>query len=73
MIASTVRNLEDRDPAQALTGTFSRGDLETVKRHLRALDRSKLADALKLYRLLGQRSLKLTKKHPQITEILKSV
>ncbi|HYK21029.1 MAG TPA: Rossmann-like and DUF2520 domain-containing protein [Pyrinomonadaceae bacterium] len=73
LIASTVRNLEDRDPAQALTGTFSRGDLETVKRHLRALDRSKLADALKLYRLLGQRSLKLTKKHPQITEILKSV
>jgi predicted short-subunit dehydrogenase-like oxidoreductase (DUF2520 family) len=73
LIASTVRNLENKDPAQALTGTFSRGDVETVKRHLEALDRSKLADALELYRLLGQRSLKLRKNHPQITQILKSV
>ena len=73
LIAGTVRNLQNKDPAQALTGTFSRGDLETVKRHLEALDRSKLAGALELYRLLGQRSLKLTKKHPQITQILKSV
>jgi len=71
LIASTVRNLETKDPAQALTGTFSRGDVETVKRHLAAL--KKLPDALELYRLLGQRSLKLTKGQPQITKILKSV
>ncbi|HET7288641.1 MAG TPA: Rossmann-like and DUF2520 domain-containing protein, partial [Pyrinomonadaceae bacterium] len=73
LIASTVRSLETKDPAQALTGTFSRGDLETVKRHLAALKKSKLADALDLYRLLGQRSLTLGKDHPQITQILKSV
>jgi predicted short-subunit dehydrogenase-like oxidoreductase (DUF2520 family) len=73
LIASTVHNLETKDPAQALTGTFSRGDMETVKRHLAALKNKDLADALELYRLLGQRSLKLTKKHPQITELLKSV
>ncbi len=73
LIASTVRSLETKDPVEALTGTFSRGDLETVKRHLEALKNSKLADALELYRLLGQRSLKLAKKHPQITQILKSV
>jgi predicted short-subunit dehydrogenase-like oxidoreductase (DUF2520 family) len=73
LVASTVRNLESNDPAQALTGTFARGDLETVKRHLAALNRDELADALELYRLLGKRSLKLTKKHPQITQILKSV
>jgi len=72
LIASTVHSLESKDPAQALTGTFSRGDVETVKRHLAALKGNKLADALDLYRLLGQRSLKLTRKHPQITEILKS-
>ena len=71
LIASTVRNLETKDPDQALTGTFSRGDLETVKRHLAALTRN--PDALELYRLLGKRSLKLTKEHPQITQILKSV
>jgi len=73
LIASTVRSLQTKDPAQALTGTFSRGDVETVKRHLAALKRSDLADALELYRLLGQRSLKVTGKHPQITQILKSV
>jgi predicted short-subunit dehydrogenase-like oxidoreductase (DUF2520 family) len=66
-------NLETKDPAQALTGTFSRGDVETVKRHLAALKRKDLSDALELYRLLGHKSLKLTKDHPQITRILKSV
>ena len=71
LIASTVRSLEVKDPAQALTGTFSRGDLETVKRHLAALKDNQ--DALEVYRLLGKRSLKLTKGHPQITEILDSV
>jgi predicted short-subunit dehydrogenase-like oxidoreductase (DUF2520 family) len=71
LIASTVRSLETKDPAQALTGTFSRGDLETVKRHLAALKNNQ--DALELYRALGKRSLKLTKDHPQITQILDSV
>ena len=73
LITSTVRNLETKDPARALTGTFARGDLETVKRHLAALKDSNLTDALELYRALGKRSLKLTKEHPQITQILKSV
>ena len=70
LIASTVRSLETKDPSQALTGTFSRGDLETVKHHLAALKSNQ--DALELYRILGKRSLKLTKEHPQITEILES-
>lgn len=70
LLTSTVQNLETKDPAQALTGTFSRGDVETVKRHLAALNQSGLSDALELYRLLGKRSLKLTKKHPRITRIL---
>lgn len=71
LIASTVRNLETKDPVNALTGTFARGDLETVKLHLAALKRNKAA--LELYRLLGQRSLELSENHPQITRILKSV
>jgi len=56
LIASTVRNLETKDPARALTGTFSRGDVMTVKRHLHALKNKEQRD---LYRLLGERSLKL--------------
>lgn len=71
LIASTVRNLETKEPVDALTGTFARGDVETVKLHLAALTHNKVA--LELYRLLGQRSLELIKNHPQITQILKSV
>lgn len=66
LIASTVRNLESKDPADALTGTFARGDLETVKLHLAALKRNKLADANELYRLLGKRSMRLLNKHLSI-------
>lgn len=73
LLASTVHNLETKDPAEALTGSFSRGDVETVKRHLAALKSKKLSDALEVYRLLGRRSLKLSKKHPQIEQLLKSV
>jgi predicted short-subunit dehydrogenase-like oxidoreductase (DUF2520 family) len=61
LLASTVDNLEDRDPVHALTGTFSRGDVETVKRHLEALRGN--TEALELYRLLGRRSLKLAAKN----------
>ena len=73
LLESTVRSLAEKDPKQALTGTFSRGDVETVKRHLAALKHHQLADALELYRLLGKRSLKVAKDDPRITRILKSV
>jgi predicted short-subunit dehydrogenase-like oxidoreductase (DUF2520 family) len=73
LIASTVQNLETRDPVDALTGTFARGDIETVKLHIAALEKKKLSDATELYRLLGRRSLKLTKKkQPQISRILET-
>ena len=71
LITSTVRNLETKEPADALTGTFARGDVETVKLHLASLKNNKVA--LDLYRLLGKRSLELIKNHPQITQILDSV
>jgi len=58
LLASAVRNLEELDPAQALTGTFARGDLETVKRHLALLKNNRTA--LEIYRLLGLRSLELS-------------
>ncbi|HEX6284678.1 MAG TPA: Rossmann-like and DUF2520 domain-containing protein, partial [Pyrinomonadaceae bacterium] len=69
LLSSTVSNLETKDPAEALTGTFARGDLETVKRHLAALKNHNLADALELYCRLGRRSLELSKQ-TRITRIL---
>ena len=56
LIASTVRNLETKTPEESLTGTFSRGDVATVKRHLAVM---KNREVRQLYRILGERSLQL--------------
>src|SRR5215213_4696023 len=56
LIASTVRSLETKDTAHALTGTFSRGDVETVKQHLASIENPEVRD---LYRILGKRSLEI--------------
>lgn len=61
LLKSTLTNLSAAEPARALTGTFARGDLATVQRHLHALSNHKLADALAAYKLLGRRSLELAK------------
>ncbi len=57
LLASAVKNLEELDPERALTGTFARGDIETVKRHLAILKGNEAA--LQIYRLLGRRSLEI--------------
>jgi predicted short-subunit dehydrogenase-like oxidoreductase (DUF2520 family) len=56
LIASTVRSLETKTPEASLTGTFSRGDVETVKRHLGVLKNKEVQE---LYRILGRRSLEI--------------
>jgi len=81
LVESTVRNLQTSDPSVALTGTFARGDVGTVKRHLKALSEGKPkppAEALEVYKLLGLRSLQLArsagldpKKIKEITKLLK--
>ena len=61
LLESTAVNLSRADPKDAITGTFARGDLETVKLHLAALSNNGLGEALELYRLIGQHSVKLAK------------
>ena len=62
LVQSTVNNLVASEPARALTGTFSRGDRSTVKRHLEALSETRLADALAAYIVLGRHSLIIAKR-----------
>jgi predicted short-subunit dehydrogenase-like oxidoreductase (DUF2520 family) len=71
LLASAVKNLEKLDPARALTGTFARGDVETVKRHLQVLKNNR--PALDLYRLLGLKSLDLaaTRLDPAVVKRIK--
>ncbi len=59
LLRSVVENLASRTPAQSLTGSFARADVETVRKHLRALAELEDPDVLAVYKLLGERSLKL--------------
>jgi predicted short-subunit dehydrogenase-like oxidoreductase (DUF2520 family) len=63
LVKSTVDNLSANDPARALTGTFARGDVATVQRHLAAINEQHLTAALAAYTLLGRRSLSLAGKN----------
>jgi predicted short-subunit dehydrogenase-like oxidoreductase (DUF2520 family) len=61
LLESNTLNLTRSVPEDALTGTFARGDLATVRLHLSALKGKDLDEALQLYRLLGKRSMELVK------------
>jgi predicted short-subunit dehydrogenase-like oxidoreductase (DUF2520 family) len=63
LLESTVNNLGRSDPEKALTGTFARGDVETVRRHLVALAPKQFAAAREVYKRLGLHSLELAAKN----------
>jgi predicted short-subunit dehydrogenase-like oxidoreductase (DUF2520 family) len=63
LLKSTIENLTSRTPAKALTGTFSRGDIGTVERHLDALSESNLEMARSIYCLMGLKSLNLAEEN----------
>ncbi|MGI8839156.1 MAG: Rossmann-like and DUF2520 domain-containing protein [Pyrinomonadaceae bacterium] len=76
LVQSTVNNLTHATPEKALTGTFARGDLATVKHHLKALSGKQLAEALEIYKLLGFHSLQLAPKsglNPQLAAQIKNI
>jgi predicted short-subunit dehydrogenase-like oxidoreductase (DUF2520 family) len=73
LLQSTVNNLARSDTAPALTGTFARGDVATVRRHLQALSRSGLLEAMEVYRLLGDRSLKLAARNGLEPKLVKQI
>jgi predicted short-subunit dehydrogenase-like oxidoreductase (DUF2520 family) len=63
LLESTVNNLKTAIPQRALTGTFARGDLATVRKHLSAMADADVAHALEVYKLLGLRALQLAAKN----------
>lgn len=62
LIESTIQNLKLQTTSAALTGTFSRADVETFEKHLEILEREVSEEALEIYLLLGLRSLRLAEK-----------
>jgi predicted short-subunit dehydrogenase-like oxidoreductase (DUF2520 family) len=75
LLESTVNNLATTDPARAMTGTFARGDLATVLRHLQSLSKDGPIQALEAYRTLGVHALDLMQRNgaepPVASEIRK--
>jgi predicted short-subunit dehydrogenase-like oxidoreductase (DUF2520 family) len=65
LVAATVNNVMNLGPGPALTGPIARGDVQTVERHLAALDATdvELAD---IYRQLGRRTVQLARKAGKI-------
>lgn len=62
---AAAQNVANMELAQALTGPVARGDVETVARHLRALEED--ATLLELYRMLSTELLRLPLGHDAAT------
>lgn len=73
LLQSTVNNLKTSNTQRALTGTFARGDVATVRRHLEALSGKELAEALGVYKLLGLHSLTLAEKNGLDSQLSKQI
>jgi predicted short-subunit dehydrogenase-like oxidoreductase (DUF2520 family) len=73
LVRSTLDNLLEHEAAEALTGSFARADVSTVHRHLEAIRKEALPDALAAYTLLGKRSLRLAKKRGANADALEAI
>lgn len=61
LVESTVENLKSQTVADALTGTFARGDASTLEDHVNAMIEHSTLDKLRIYLRLGARSLELAR------------
>jgi len=73
LLESTARNLATTDPARAMTGTFARGDLATVLRHLQSLSKRGSTQALEAYRTLGVHALDLMQRNGADTRVASEI
>lgn len=60
LISGTMQNLEAGDPLSALTGPVTRGDADTIRRHLAALS----PEDADLYRVLARAAMSLVRLSP---------
>lgn len=60
LVHGTMNNMEKLGTKNALTGPIARGDIETVKGHLKAM-RNYAPELLLLYKVLGDKTIKIAK------------
>lgn len=73
LVQSTIHNLAVSSPGAALTGTFRRGDVATVRRHLSALQAIETAEPLIIYKALGKVSLRIAREQGLGAELEKAI
>lgn len=56
LIISTLRNIREKGPQDALTGPIVRGDFDTLQLHLKAIEKD-LPSQLALYRTMAQKTV----------------
>jgi predicted short-subunit dehydrogenase-like oxidoreductase (DUF2520 family) len=62
LLKSTIENLSEQSIADALTGSFARGDYEGVQRHLAAMRSAVSDNAKQVYFDLGMRSVDIAER-----------
>jgi len=67
LIKGTVSNMERVGIPDCLTGPIARGDVETVRRHLEAVERQ-LPDLLPLYKALGREAVEVASAKGTLSE-----
>jgi predicted short-subunit dehydrogenase-like oxidoreductase (DUF2520 family) len=63
LMKNAVENISNQEMSSALTGPISRGDLQTVEKHINLLQTNN-SDLLKLYADLGLETVKLARTQP---------
>jgi len=68
LVQATLRNVSELGTEAALTGPIARGDVETVRRHLAALEGGAREELTSLYRALGLWTVDLARRHGRAPE-----
>lgn len=68
LIHGTLANIKTRGAVAALTGPVARGDAQIVEKHLMDINET-LPEFSKLYRVMGQYTLKLAEKRGELDQI----
>lgn len=63
LVESTVANLREKDPAQALTGPFARGDVEVIAGHLKKIAEIADENIEGVYRILAREAIGLAERN----------
>jgi predicted short-subunit dehydrogenase-like oxidoreductase (DUF2520 family) len=74
LVKSSVENLQIQTLKNSLTGTFARGDVEILQKHIKSISENLPPEILDIYLKLGEKSLKLSKADKEkIAEMKKEI